>query len=348
MCGFWIACAWFQTFTGWLPATTFIVEPNKTSMKHLLAILSITSCSAVNALGANLLGYYALDGNYESSGGAAGPAVPAMNPGELSFGTGFRGQGLNVNDPDANPNSGGSVNIPIDSNAATYPDVSFGGWVNINNNEFDGFLSTDNGGWDRGITVNAQDSGQFGIASGAAPANIGDITPGSWQYVLGTFSRSNNRSTLYVGSAILGSQTTLSVSTVDANVAGESFIEIGRYDNQDLNGIVDDVFVFGSELDAHEANAIRNLRLSLDLSPAEAATLFDMFDSGTGGEVGGYQWAPTSGLDTTNPGSVQDLGGSYGLVLDDAGNGLSAVPEPTVSILAGLGACLLFLRRRRS
>lgn len=65
-------------------------------------------------------------------------------------------------------------------------------------------MSTDNGGWDRRITVNAQDSGSFGIASGAAPANGGAITPGEWQFVMGTLSRSNNRSTLYVGDAVLG------------------------------------------------------------------------------------------------------------------------------------------------
>jgi len=316
-------------------------------MKFHASFLLFITLTVGSANAANLLGYYELEGNYDATGG--GPAAaPAMNPGELSFASGFRGQSLNVNDPTADNNSGGSVNIPIDANAASNPDVSFGGWVNVESFEFDGFLATDNGGWDRGITVNGQGSGAFGIASGAAPAHVGPITPGSWQYVLGTFSRSNNRSTLYVGSAILGEQTTLSVSTVDANDVGESFIEIGRYDNQDLNALVDDVFVFGDELTSHQANAIRNLRLSLNLSPAEADALFDMFDASSEGSVGGLDWSLTSGLDATNPGGVLDLGGGqYGLVLDDAGNGLLAVPEPSVTLLGGLAALFFLARRRR-
>lgn len=138
------------------------------------------------------------------------------------------------------------------------------------------------------------------------------------------------------------------MSTVDTNEVGEEFIEIGRYDNQDLNAIVDDIFVFGDELSVFEANAIRNLRLSLDLSPEDADVLFDMFDAGAGGAAGGLNWSLTSGLDSTNPGGVLDLGGGrYGLVLDSAGNGLVGVPEPSAALLACVGAFSRVMRRRR-
>ena len=129
---------------------------------------------------------------------------------------------------------------------------------------------------------------------------------------------------------------------------GETVIEIGRYDNQDLDGLVDDIFVFGQELTSHEVNAIRNLRLTLDISPYEANELFELYSASAAGQVGGLNWSLGSGLDATNPGAVLDLGGGqYGLVLDGAGNGLVGVPEPSASLLAILGALFFLARRRR-
>ena len=297
-----------------------------------LRILAFAIClSATAANGAELLGYYAFEDNYSDSSGQGNDAEESQNPDELSFTLGFRGKGLDINDPtegapDSN-NSGGSVDIPIDANPEALPAVSFGGWVNIDEDtagEFDGFMATDNGGWDRGITVNAGASNAFGVASMASPTNIGDLTPGMWQFVVGTFDFDEGFAWLYVGDADPANQSTVSDFGDDLTDLGEPVIEIGRYDNQDLDALVDDIFVFDEALTPSEVNALRNLRLSdADLSPAHVANLFKLFDDGEEGEVNGAVWKPIAGLPADTPGALIDQGDAgVAVVLDDSGNGM--------------------------
>ncbi|MDA0812374.1 MAG: hypothetical protein O3C21_08325 [Verrucomicrobia bacterium] len=274
-----------------------------------------------------LLALFEFEDEYADSSGNGNAARAEQNPDEISFVAGFRGLSADINDPapDDGANTGGSFNIPVDANPSSLPDVSFGGWVNVTEDNVGqrGFMAVDNGGWDRGITVNAQASGSFGIASGAGPANIGEIKNGEWQYVVATFSDDEDRAILYVGSADSASNTTETAEARDLATEGEVEIEVGRYDNQDLDGMVDDIFVFGGELTPHQANAIRNLRLSpLDYSPAEAAQVFELFSNDASGVVGAYGWNPVSGLDATAPGAVIDLGGAFAVVLDKGGNGM--------------------------
>ncbi|MCB1096512.1 MAG: laminin G domain-containing protein [Verrucomicrobiae bacterium] len=272
-----------------------------------------------------LLALFEFEDEFADSSGNDNTARAEQNPDEISFVAGFRGLSADINDPDDAPNTGGSFNIPVDANPSSLPDVSFGGWINVaeDNFEFDGFMAVDNGGWDRGISVNAEASAAFGVASGAAPVSSGEIKNGEWQYVVATFSDDEDRAILYVGSADSASQTTETAEAQDLATEGEVEIEVGRYDNQDLDGMVDDIFVFGGELTPHQANAIRNLRLSpLDYSPAEAAQVFELFSNDASGAVGAYGWNPVSGLDATAPGAVIDFGGAFAVVLDNAGNGM--------------------------
>jgi len=224
-----------------------------------------------------LLGYYEFEGDFSNSSGPLAAASAVQNPGEVSFvPLGFRGQAVDINDPAANggSNTGGSVNIPHNANPNESPEVTFGAWVNLDSNAgFPGFMAIDNSGWDRGLHLNGN---SWGIASGGNSAGLGGAaTVGEWQYVVGTFNKPANRATIYVGNANPADQTTISGTRADGgNNPGEVEIEIGRYDNQDLDALVDDAFVFDSELNAHQANAIRNLRLSsADLSVAAAADL---------------------------------------------------------------------------
>lgn len=284
-----------------------------------------------------LLAYYDFEGSYDDLSGSGNDAQPdEFTEEQLSFGDGFRGLGLDIMDPDADNNTGGLVNIPIDANPATHPEVSFGGWVNISDQfEFDGFMAIDNGGWDRGITINAQDSQSFGIASGGSPVNAGAITPDEWQFVMATFSQAGNESVLYVGSSDSDVLTTETADTPDATAEGEQVIEIGRYDNQDMAGFVDDVFVFSGALSDHQANAIRNLRLSVhDYSPLLVAEVFQLFSDKASGAVGEFTWTPVSGLDTSEPGAVNPAGAGYTVVLNDAGDGMMSSPAQRFEILS--------------
>lgn len=317
-------------------------------MKNLLCISAGLALLGSSASATTLLNYLPFEGNYNDASGLNNHALPAQNPGQISFVSGFRGQGADINDPDAGANSGGSIDVQVDANPAALAGVSFGGWVNVETFEFDGFMAMDNGGWDRGITVNSS-AGAFGVASGGAPTLGGAITPGSWQFVVGTFG--GGVTNIYVGDANVGNPGALVSSGADSAGPGLSVIEIGRYDNQDLDGIVDEIFVFGEVLDIHQVNAMRNLQLSgLDYSPLLADGLFDLFSAGGSGVVGGVTWDPATGLSTANPGEVFDLGnGEFAVVLDGAGNGLTAtIPEPSSALLAVLGGFgLLLIRRKR-
>ena len=274
----------------------------------------------------SLLGYYPFEGDHDDVSGNDNAAVPTQNTNQISFTDGFRGRGADINDPAANGggNTGGTINIPINANPDVLEEVSFGGWVNLETAEgFPGFMAIDNGGWDRGISLHNL---QWSIASGGNTNSGIAPTPGSWEYVVGTFSKPKNRAILYVGDADADTATTTSISRSDGgNAPGELEIEIGRYDNQDLDAVVDDIFVFSGELSAHQVNAIRNLRLSdLDYSPAQAAELFTLFDDNDAGEIAGITWSPVSGLDPENPGVLSDLGDEgISLVLDDLGNGMA-------------------------
>lgn len=320
------------------------------------ALLSVSSLQA-----ANLLGYYEFEGNYNGSVGPA--AVPAQNPGELSFvAGGFRGQALDVNDPAGNGggNSGGSVNIPINANPTEQPTVTFGGWFNLQTNAgFPGALAIDNGGWDRGIHLNGN---QWGIASGGSLNGVAPAPTGVWTYVVGTFDKPNDLATLYVGNDNPLVQTTVSGSRADGGAnPGELNIELGRYDNQDLDALVDDLFVFDSALTSDQVNALRNLGLAQDLryNAIEVESLFDLYDAGSGmvslasdsRPWVSQLWSPATGLPTGTPGLVSPSGAGYSLVLDNAtGAGLQAitVPEPSRILLAAIGISVALFRRRRS
>ena len=278
--------------------------------------------------GASLLGFYEFEGNYEDSTGNANHGVVSQNAGEVSIvSRGFRGQGADINDPAASGggNSGGSIDLPFNLSPDEMPAVTFGGWVNVEtNNGFPGFMAIDNGGWDRGIHM--QDN--WSVASGGTTNNIAPIAIGEWQYVVATFDRPANEATLYVGDDNSLTQTTTSGTREDGGATpGLAVLEIGRYDNQDLDAIVDDIFVFEGALTDHQVNAIRNLRLSaLNYSPADTAKIFDGFEGDTTALVNALTWGPVGGLDASVPGHLVDLGaGQFTLVLADDGSGMTTV-----------------------
>ena len=316
---------------------------------------------AAPASAVTLLGYYEFEGNYNSTGGSLGAAIPTQNVSEVNLiGGGFRGGGVDINDPamSGGGNTGGSLNIPYNANPNESPTVTFGGWFNLQSNAgFPGVMAIDNGGWDRGIHLNTNN---WGIASGGgSPTNgVAPAPTGQWTYVVGTFDKPGNTATLYVGNDVAGTQTTASASRADNGVnPGLTQIEIGRYDNQDLDALVDDAFVFQDALNADQVNAIRNLRLAsgLDYNVLEATTLLNLFQAGSGtATINGTTWT-NSAVTPGSPGQLTDLGGGmYELVLNRQGLGLvgrsaAGIPEPvTATALLGMLGVLGTRRRRRT
>ena len=284
-----------------------------------ILLVSALALNGVNdeACAADLIGYYSFEGNFEDSSGNGNHAEKL---GAVEFtDTGFRGKGLNFE----NGGNQTKVDLPIDGNPSASEEITWGGWANVRDNGFNGFMSIDNGAWDRGI-VHGYQGGGWGIASGASAYEVADVTLGEWQFVVGTFDLANDRATLYVGDDDPLNFTTASDSTADAgDDPGEPTIEIGLYDNQDFDGLIDDAFVFDTALSDFEVNAIRNLRLSVfDYSPVEVAALFDLFEKGEAGLVGGETWEPATGLDARVPGALIDAGDKLGLALSANGNGL--------------------------
>jgi hypothetical protein len=295
--------------------------------KHVIQWFTLISLSFSGISSATtLLGYYEFEGNLNNSSGSLAPASDADTI-ETYAPSGFRGQGYeHANSPEH------IVNIPVDVNRAPNQAISFGGWINVDTTAFDGFLAQDNGGWDRGIPVNPSVNGPgFGVASGAAPITAETpVVPGEWQYVVGVFD--GTTASVYAGDSVAATQTTSFASIADSATTGGSltFLEVGTYDNQFLDGQTDDIFIFQDALNADQANAIRNLRLSaLDLSPVDSDLLFDLFEAQTGSAVvGGLIWENTTGLTTGTPGLVSDLGnGSWSLVLDSA-TGAGVIGRP--------------------
>ncbi len=202
-----------------------IFEPMMKSTSPILLSLAGAVCLIGSAPAASLLGYYDFEGNYNDSSGNANTAVPSQNPTELSFVPGFRGQALDINDPaTADPNTGGSVDIPINGNPNVLAGVTFGGWVNIDSNGFDGFMAMDNGGWEGGITISDNISSPgFGAASGVAPVMAGTVTQGAWQFVVGTFNQPGDVN-IYVGDA-----NPLMVTTLNNFETGFERIPVGPH-----------------------------------------------------------------------------------------------------------------------
>ncbi|MEM7392819.1 MAG: LamG-like jellyroll fold domain-containing protein, partial [Verrucomicrobiota bacterium] len=292
-----------------------------------------------NCVSGSLVGYYEVEGGYASSAGTLGPAVPTENPAEVNIlGAGFRGSAADINDPVANGggNSGGSLNVPYDADPDVSPEVTFGGWFRLDSNAgFPGVVAIDQGGWDRGIHLFGNN---WGFASGGSTPNVAPAALGQWTYVVGTFNKPANRATLYVGDDVAATQTTTTGTRPDGgNPPGLAEIEIGRYDNQDLDAQVDDFMVWNRELTVEEANAVRNVRLNpnLDYSPADADQLFCLFSAGSGSvTIDGIEWT-VGAVGGTQPGELLDLGGTYELRLDNVGgNGVLGAPACPIEVLA--------------
>ncbi|MFT7643277.1 MAG: hypothetical protein ACI9G1_005042, partial [Pirellulaceae bacterium] len=154
--------------------------------------------------------------------------------------------------------------IPISVNPATRPSVTMGAWVqvtNINNPARHEILSSDNGGFDRAITVDSRlGTNETGVARYAAfgGSSTGLVTGANantndgWTFIAAAFDATGTQTTLYVED-----QVTIGAATHNGS---QSFLRIGNhpFNIEYFHGLIDNVFVFDGLLNAQQITDIRN------------------------------------------------------------------------------------------
>jgi hypothetical protein len=175
------------------------------------------------------------------------------------------------------------------------------------------------------------------------------ISDGVWHQVTAVFAAPNARS-LYVDGMLAATSTT--------NVPHPSVIRFGiggltRATQTDaFSGLLDEVGLFDT---AHSAAEVALLNAfprydSVPLSDTDYADALTVFTNQTGSvSTGTWTWRYATGL-SGNLGTTGLSGGNPFVVLDNAGNGLAAIPEPhsLVFLVGAIVACAMFFRRRKA
>jgi hypothetical protein len=175
----------------------------------------------------------------------------------------------------------------------------------------------------------------------------GAINDGNWHNLVAVFSAPNSR-TIYVDGRMAGSTVT---SVAHPILNRFSIGALTRSSQTDaFSGLADEAGLFDTALTAPEA-ALLNAFPRYDnvpLDDTDFALALSVFNTQTGSvTTGTWTWNFASGL-TGTLGTTGLSGGSPFVVLDNSGNGLIAVPEPSVSIIACAATLFPLLRRRRT
>jgi hypothetical protein len=169
---------------------------------------------------------------------------------------------------------------------------------------------------------------------------------GAWHHILAVFSAANSR-TLYVDGQLSGS----SATSVNHPVLNRFGIGALTRSNQtdSYGGLLDEVGLFDTGLTAPEA-ALLNAFPRYDnvpLDDPDFATALSVFNAQTGSvNTGAWTWSYATGLFGT-AGTTGLNGGNPFVVMDDFGNGLAAVPEPSSLSFVCVTMLVPLLRRRR-
>jgi hypothetical protein len=203
--------------------------------------------------------------------------------------------------------------------------------------------------WDLDID-NLSGGIEVGVGGGRnAGTGLTGLT-GQWMLVTSTLPVAGGN----IGTAktyLNGTVTNAGTGSTAINTTNQAFYYLGVSANlniQFLDGLVDDAAVWNEALTAGEIKGLYDVGMSVDLS--YTAGDFDLLkqrhDAATGSTtIDSLEWTYASGL--SGPAGLTSGAGGYTLVLDSgAGTGLTAIPEPSTALLAGLG--LLAMLRRRS
>jgi len=247
----------------------------------LAAVLLLAISSAASA---DLLGLYQFEGNVLDSSVQGNDGA---NNG-VTFAPGFAGQSGVFN-------GAAFVDVPVDLNPAVAPRATIGAWVNaavLNNPVRHEIVSTDNGGFDRAITIDSRGDtgGESGTGTYSAFNGTGALlngTPASvadgWVFIAATYDHFAQETTLYVDNA--------SFTEPGVTDPSQTFTRIGAHPGsvEFFNGSIDNVFLFDRELTATEIGSIRTggapAVLALANDPEIDGTLWSVDIHAVGGTI---------------------------------------------------------------
>ncbi len=179
----------------------------------------------------------------------------------------------------------GVVDVPINITPATAPSATIGAWVQTSaiiapaRHEF---VSSDNGGYDRALTIDtrsgtASDTGiarysAFGGASTGVIQGMNATTADGWVFVCAAFDAATTQTRLYVnGNVYTGGLT---------HNASQTFLRIGAHpqNSEFFRGKIDNVFVFNRALTAAEISGIRTGGAAAIKAPALVSNLLGLYE----------------------------------------------------------------------
>lgn len=200
------------------------------------------------------------------------------------------------------------------------------------------------------LGMDPTNKGQQVARNTTAINNIGsvNINDGLWHQLTAVFASNTSRQ-LYVDGKLTGSGASTSVPLPNLNrFAIGSLYRSAPTDA--YSGLLDEVGAFDTAASAAQA-ALYNAFPRYDavaLNDPDFDTALTVFNTQTGSvNTGQWTWSYAAGLTGVQGATGLDLSGNPYVVLDGAGNGLAAVPEPGVASLLVLGAVVGCRRRIR-
>jgi Lamin Tail Domain/Concanavalin A-like lectin/glucanases superfamily/CotH kinase protein len=178
----------------------------------------------------------------------------------------------------------GSVDVPINITPAVAPSATIGAWVQattITPPARHEIMSTDNGGFDRALTIDSRlgssESGvaRYGAFGGGSTGIVGGMnatTTDGWVFVCAAFDAAISQTRLYVnGNAYTGGMTHGSSITT---------LRIGSHPSgiEPFRGKIDNVFAFNRALTATEIADIRTGGAAAIKAPALATNLLGLYE----------------------------------------------------------------------
>ncbi len=295
-----------------------MTTPHTLSARRTVTKLIPLACFALAAItapsSAAPVGLYEFEGNGDDSSGFGNDAT--------SLTAGFVPGGVQGQAADFTPNQ--FVELPLNINPGVAPRVTIGAWVNVDVVGTRGtILSSDNGGFDRGLNIDDRDGGGgTGTSTYSTFTGSGGVLPGTpaspadgFVFVAATYNQLTGQVDLNVDGSTFSRAATSGVSDTITRVG------LRPANNEPLDGQVDNVFFFNTALSSSEVEAIRSggstAALSAGVGPGQMWSA-DL-QVGPGGIFG-------SANPLTNPGIGN--GDVWNDLQIDAVMGVNPVPNP--------------------